>query len=41
MNEVIGDILPLAVAAGLTGLGGLIAALQALSRRPAPVLRGD
>ena len=28
-------------AAGLTGLGGLIAALQALSRRPAPVLRGD
>ena len=26
-------------AAGLTGLGGLLAALQALSRRPAPVLR--
>ena len=28
-------------AALLTGGGGLIAALQALSRRPAPVLRGD
>ena len=29
----------LAAAAGLTGAGGLIAAAQALSRRPAPVLR--
>ena len=29
------------VAAGLTAVGGLIAALQALAKRPAPVLRGD
>ena len=36
-----GVVALIAVAAGLTGLGGLIAALQALSRRPAPVLRGD
>jgi putative ABC transport system permease protein len=28
-------------AAGLTSLGGALAALQALSRRPAPVLRGE
>jgi putative ABC transport system permease protein len=28
-------------AAGLTALGGAMAALQALSRRPAPVLRGE
>ena len=28
-------------AAAITGAGGLLAALQALSRRPAPVLRGD
>jgi putative ABC transport system permease protein len=28
-------------AAGLAALGGLLAALQALSRRPAPVLRAD
>jgi putative ABC transport system permease protein len=28
-------------AAGLTAIGGALAALQALSRRPAPVLRGE
>jgi putative ABC transport system permease protein len=31
----------IAAAAAITGAGGLIAALQALSRRPAPVLRGE
>ena len=36
-----GVVALIAVAAGLTGAGGLIAALQALSKRPAPVLRGD
>jgi putative ABC transport system permease protein len=28
-------------AAGLTAVGGVLAALQALSRRPAPVLRNE
>ena len=31
----------LAGAAGLSAVGGLLAAAQALSRRPAPVLRAD
>jgi putative ABC transport system permease protein len=31
----------LAGAAALAGLGGLVAAFQALSQRPAPALRGE